>query len=385
MKPLRDSLEVTTGLAIFSMLFGAGNLLAPLLVGIATGSAHIVPGIFPFLLTAVFLPLCGLVAIILFDGDYYAFFNRLGTIPGKIALFICMFVMGPLVAMPRLITTTYIMLEPVLPTVPLFLFSIFFVCATFVCTVQENKIIDLLGTFVSPLLLISLSIIIIKGILLHPPHLPVQPSPAVWFYNLQTGYLTLDLLASIFFASMVLMMLKEQISDSVNTKTIAYICLNAGFIGFALLTLIYFGLCYLGAYYGAHISFSNPAELFCLLAFNLFDTWAAFIMSVCIFLACFSTMIALTALTATYFHHLIDDKSVTHPQVLCMVLGTTAFISNIGLNTLLSFSQPIILICYPSLMVMTILNIFYKLWGIQLITTPVMFTFVSTLFYYFLW
>jgi len=385
MKPLRDSLEVTIGLAIFSMLFGAGNLLAPLLVGITTGAAHLIPGIFPFLTTAVLLPLLGLIAMVLFDGNYYAFFNRLGAIPGKIALFLCMFIMGPLVAMPRLITTTYIMLEPVLPTVPLFLFSIFFICATFVCTVQENKIIDILGAFVSPFLLISLSLIIIKGILLHPPHLPTHTNPAVWFYNLQTGYLTLDLLGTIFFTSMVLGSLKEQISDSATPKTIALITLKAGLIGFGLLTLIYFGLSYLGAYYGPYISFSNPVELFSTLVFNLFDTWAAIIMSACIFLACFSTMIALAALTANYFHHLIADESVTYPQALCMILGTSAFISNIGLNTLLSFSEPLILIGYPSLIVITIANILHKLCGIQTIATPTALTLAGTLFYYFLW
>ena len=68
---------ITIGLAIFSMYFGAGNLMFPIGVGVTSGSDWIL-GILGFITTAVMLPLVGLIAMVLFDGDYNAFFGRLG-------------------------------------------------------------------------------------------------------------------------------------------------------------------------------------------------------------------------------------------------------------------------------------------------------------------
>src|SRR3990167_2819934 len=101
----------TIGLAIFSMLFGAGNIIYPIKCGVLTGSQNIF-GISGFILTGVVLPIVGLVAMILFNGNYKLFFNRLGKIPGAMAILYCMLIIGPLLAMPRCITVPFEMLKP---------------------------------------------------------------------------------------------------------------------------------------------------------------------------------------------------------------------------------------------------------------------------------
>ena len=85
MQKFYNSLIITTGLAIFSMLFGAGNLIYPLLSGAISGE-HNLLGIIAFCITAVILPITGLLGIILFDGDYETFFYRLQTL--RTALFL---------------------------------------------------------------------------------------------------------------------------------------------------------------------------------------------------------------------------------------------------------------------------------------------------------
>ena len=170
MKKFFQSHIVTTGLAIFSMFFGAGNLMYPLEVGMESGS-QIAWGLLGFLLTAACLPVLGLFAMILFDGDYKAFFNRLGSTTGSIIVFLSLLIIGPLIAIPRIITLSHTMIAPFIPVPFLqeisltssFVFSLIFLGITFLLTFRENNIVDVLGNVISPLLLGALAIIIGKG------------------------------------------------------------------------------------------------------------------------------------------------------------------------------------------------------------------------------
>lgn len=210
MKRLLKSEVFTTGLAIFSMFFGAGNLMFPIKVGVLAGE-NLAWGIAGLLITALLLPLAGLIAIILFEGDYKAFFNRLGKIPGFLLVSLCMLIIGPLIAMPRIVTLSYTMIEPFMPAMPLYIFTVIFLAATFFATYKENKIIDILGYIVSPLLLVSLGIIIIKGLFTGTATTITDQTKLQVFWNsLKTGYQTLDLLGGIFFAAIVISILKKK-------------------------------------------------------------------------------------------------------------------------------------------------------------------------------
>ena len=104
----------TAGLAIFSMLFGAGNLIYPLYVGMVSGDLN-TWGMCGFLLTAALLPILGFIAMLLFNGDYNSFFNRLGPLVGQILIFLSMLIIGPLIAIPRITTLSHTMIAPFIP------------------------------------------------------------------------------------------------------------------------------------------------------------------------------------------------------------------------------------------------------------------------------
>ena len=164
---------VLTGLAIFSMLFGAGNLMYPLKVGMESGDA-LGFGILGFIVTAVILPIAGFIGMMLFNGNYTLFFNRLGKPVGSFLVACCMLVIGPLIALPRITTLSHTMIAPFLPFESLqalspmssCLFALIFLGIMFLLTFKENRIVDVLGAVISPLLIISLAIIIIKGLIM---------------------------------------------------------------------------------------------------------------------------------------------------------------------------------------------------------------------------
>ena len=83
-----------TGLAMFAMFFGAGNVAYPLSVGHLAQDAHFW-GILGLLVTAVGVPFLGLISVVLFGGDYESFFGRLGKWPGFILTVLILALIGP--------------------------------------------------------------------------------------------------------------------------------------------------------------------------------------------------------------------------------------------------------------------------------------------------
>ena len=61
---LRSDHVVTVGIALFSMLFGAGNLIIPPLLALQAGSATPV-AMLGFLIAAIGLPVMGFIAVVL--------------------------------------------------------------------------------------------------------------------------------------------------------------------------------------------------------------------------------------------------------------------------------------------------------------------------------
>nr|WP_265936824.1 branched-chain amino acid transport system II carrier protein [Flaviflexus ciconiae] len=73
---------IVTGLALFSMYFGAGNLIFPVMIGMTGGNntALIITG---FLMTGVALPVLGMIAASTQErGEPDGIASRIGRIPG---------------------------------------------------------------------------------------------------------------------------------------------------------------------------------------------------------------------------------------------------------------------------------------------------------------
>ncbi len=384
MKRFFQSQTLTTGLAIFSMFFGAGNLIFPLRVGLLSGDLNLW-GIGGFIITGVVLPLLGLIAIILFNGDYRTFFNRIGTIPGSLLLLFCMLIIGPFVGMPRIVTLSHIMVAPFLGNISLIIFSVIFLLLTFLGTYKENKIINLLGNYISPALLVSLIIIIIKGLVYREPStIATETGPHLFVDSLIIGYQTLDLLGAIFFSSIVLTLLKKSMPNQNENSLhkLALLGLKSGAIGVSLLAIIYVGMSYLGVYHGQGLGHLNEGELFSAVSFRILGEYGAIIIAIAVLMACYSTILALAVVVAEFLQKSIFLNKISYVQALITALVLTGIISNFGLATILKYSSPIIAIGYPVLIVLTFLNIAYKTFGFKAVKTPVAIAFVLSIAHY---
>ena len=384
MKGCFNSQIISIGLAIFSMLFGAGNLMFPIQVGMISGSQNFW-GMIGFVLTAVLLPVLGLVAMILFDGDYRKFFARLGSGVGRAIVIICMLIIGPGIAIPRIVTLSHTMMAPFLPGMSPLIFALVFLGVTFLCTFKESRIVELLGRFISPVLLISLTIIIIKGFMVSGQK--TDFSPAIWDSfkdSLLIGYQTLDLLGGLYFASIILVILKNNFSAEFNKnpKKLATIALKAGCIGVFLLGLVYVGLSYLGVNHGAGLENVNLGELFREISFRVLGKSGALIVATAVLMACLSTSIALAAVLAEFIKEEMNHK-IKFVSGLLIALGASLPLSSYGLGTVLKLAAgPITFVGYPILIAITFLNIAYKLFGFKPIKIPTLIVGLAALAFY---
>lgn len=388
MKKYLQSPIFTTGLAIFAMLFGAGNLIFPTKAGVVAGDQTWI-ALLGFLISGIFIPLMGLVGMVFFDGDYKAFFHRVDKIPGDLLIFFCMLVIGPLLVMPRIMALTYKLMEPFINGgISRAQFSILFAILTFVCCYKKEAILNLLGKILSPLKLITLGSIIAIGLwTAKAAEISTNSLYQTFKENFIGGYQTLDLLGAIFFAYIIIHILKQTLpSSEQNHKAIAKIMFYGGLIGGALLALVYIGMAYMGAFHGQGMDHSlGEGEVFKEILMRVLGKGGTLFMGLTVFIACLSTMIALASVVTEYLFDIVQQKRCTNPKfntwttpckfdytiLLIIVVSTAAFIAaTLDIDMILSYSAPIIFMVYPAIAILTFCNIAYKLWGFEWVKLP---------------
>lgn len=365
----------TTSLTIFAMMFGAGNLIFPTRLGVES-CGHVWSGFFGFSLTGILLPLLGLMAIVSFSGDYEAFFARLGRVPGKIFVFTCMMIIGPFIVMPRIVSLAYVLLLPLFPCTPLWVFSIFFVASAFLIAYRMNKVLDLIGKFLSPIKVLSLIFIVLLGLFgaTKMMYAPID----VWAFfrhSMADGYQTLDLLASIFFGAIVVRLLSQYSnrSEHMTLKRAVSITAGSGIIAGGLLGLIYLGMIYLGAFYGDGLLGLNEGEIFRQVVLRTSGCYGALLIGLVVFVAGLTTVVSLSTVLGDYVQQ-VSHKKISYTSAVALVLLTCALMASLGLTNILVYSKPLIMFFYPLIIVTTVCNLLYKGLGFAWIKFPVFVT-----------
>lgn len=376
-----------TGIAIFSMFFGSGNVVFPLVLGRETGGM-VGYGISGLLVTAIGAPLLGLLGAVLFEGDCKKFFYRIGPIPGYLAVLLIIALIGPFGVMPRCFVVAFGAIKAYFPELSLFYFSLISGLFTLILIAKRQWLLPILGYFLSPLLIISLCVIIVVGLLKDHGTAQITLSASDAFIKgMVDGYDTMDLLASIFFAVSIWLMLKEQLKledpAQVKAKLVPTYILSS-LVGGVLLAIMYLGLCIVTAWHAPLVEKVLPEELLSTLAIALLGSKLAVVANIAIALACFTTVMALAVTTVDVFHLEMSNTKFakrfdfSYGWMVAVVIAITVLFSNLGFKNIMSFLHAVMVVCYPAIVVLTICNILYKLWGFKYVKIPVYTTFLIT-------
>ncbi len=350
------------------MFFGSGNLVFPLVVG-QMSEGHITLSSIGILLTGVLVPFLGILAMLLFDGNSNEFFGRLGKRATFWFPLIALSLMGPFGVLARCITVAHGAFKLLLPNTELWVFSILSCIVIFFLTIRKSRIVPLLGSILTPILLLSLALIGIFGLL--SADFPEAVAGRGWsgFKNgIFQGYQTMDLLAAFFFSAFVIKHLKDKQQE---TTQVLPVFLKASFIGAALLCLIYFVLVLLGAVYAKELTHVPPQEMLGYVAQASLGNWAAPIVASAVVLACLTTALVLASLFADFLKKEVTKDKINNSLAIGTTLAIAFFTSTLEFSGIARIIGPILEAIYPALIVLTILSILHKLWGWNMIRVPI--------------
>ena len=364
--PFQD--VVSIGLMLFALFFGAGNLIFPPALGQAAGS-NIWPAVIGFLITGVGLPLLGVLAIgISGSEDSQAIAVKVHPIFAVFFMVSIYLTIGPLFAIPRTGAVAFeIGILPFLPNdgsmnkIGLFLHTLVFFGITYYLSLNPTKLVDRIGKILTPVLLITLAVILIQPVLkpmgsfaLPTAEYAINP----FFKGFKEGYLTMDTLASVVFGIVVINAIKDK--GVTQPKDIAKVCAGAGLIASGCLAVIYVALAYVGATsvetfgraYNGGVVLSSVAN-------HYLGSVGNMILGVAIIFACLTTSIGLVSSCASYFVKMFPK--FTYKQLVGGFTLFSTLVANIGLSQLISFSVPVLVALYPVVMVLIIL-VFFEPW-----------------------
>lgn len=356
MKNIRKDILII-GLALFGSYFGAGNLIFPPLLGLISGQDWGI-GAAAFIVSAVFLPVLALYVISYCGGSVEKLTKKLHPNFFK-ALLLVIMLMASSVSVPRTGAVGYELgLAAVFPEFPMPLFIILYFGIAFYFSIDVNEMINRVGRYLTPVLVILLIGIIIKGVLT-----PIgSPAPAkesgMLIQNFLGGYQTGDLIVSYLLGTVFIgdIIRRGYHSDKDRNVVVA----GAGVIAFLLLCIIYVGLLYLGAGAGSKFHADiERSELLIGIAQHLLGSGGLAILGTAVFLACLTTAIGQITSIAAFFHEFTKGR-ISHKQAAAFFSVLGASIALLGVERIVFITTPIFLAIYPSLIVLTVLGLLFK-------------------------
>lgn len=354
-----------TGLALFAMFLGAGNLIFPPMLGQAAGQ-DLWWATLGFVVTGVGLPLLGVAAVAKAGGDLEQLGNRVHPVFAKIITTIVVLCIGPLLAIPRTAATTFeVSIAPFMAnqteqslTIGLVITTIVFFGLSLFVVLRPTKIVDNLGKILTPALIIFLAIIIIKGFLSPAGTIGESKYEAPFITGFLEGYNTLDALAAVIFGLVIANSVRAMgVSDN---NEIAKVTTIAGVIAAIGLGSVYVGLSYIGATTGSIYTGSNHGEMLSFVSEVLLGFTGKVVIGVAMALACLTTAIGLIATCGSFFSRLTKN-AVSYHKVCIITTLVSAVLANMGLAKILEISVPLLISVYPVVIVLVLLAIFHNL------------------------
>lgn len=349
------------GLMLFASFFGAGNLIFPPALGQSAG-VNFLPAAAGFCTTGVGIPLLGIIAIgLLRASNPEALALPVHPKFAKALIVVTVLTIGPFFAIPRTGAVSFDV--GILPFISaenydlgLALYSLFFFVVTYFLSVNPSKIVDWVGKILTPLLLISIAILVVQ-VFMHPMGEPQQAggyyASMPYLKGFQEGYYTMDLLATMLFGTVVIDSVKVRgISEgSVLTRT----CIMAGIIAAVLLAAIYFSLTYTGATSVAVFGVSdNGAIALSSIANYYMGTAGNVVLCLMIFFACLTTSIGLTVSAGSYLEQVLKYK-MQYQRIAAIICIFSFAVSNVGLTKIISLSVPVLCLLYPIVIVLVMM------------------------------
>lgn len=357
---------------LFGLFFGAGNLIFPIHMGQMAG-ANMWVSVLGFLVTGVGLPLLGVAALgISRSTGLFDLSSKAGKPYGLFFTCLLYLTIGPFFAIPRCATTSFTVgLEQILPNngrerLYLFLFTLAFFAAALIFSLFPGKILTVVGKILNPCFLLFLGVLVAVSL--------ISPSAAVsdvapqgdyvskpFFTGFLDGYNTMDALAGLAFGIIVVRVIsglgvKEPGAIASNT-------VRSGIFSCLLMALIYVAVAVVGAQSrGIFETSENGGIAFAQIAQHYLGYAGLFVLAATVTLACLKTSVGLITSCAETFSGIF--KKGPSYRIWAIIFSAVSFLfANLGLNSIITYSLPVLMFLYPLAIVLILLALFGKFFG----------------------
>ena len=357
----RNRMRMIMGLTLFSMFFGAGNLIFPPFLAYQAGTATW-PAMVGFCISAIGFPILGVVAVAKAGGlDVLA--DRVNPVFSQIFVLLAYLSIGPGLAIPRNSVTSFEM--AILPFLgdsgnlglaQLIYSAVFFLVAVYVA-MKPEKLSDRLGKVMTPILLILIAVIF-GGCLFtdhggygavaeaYQAHAPIK--------GFLDGYQTMDAIAALNFGFIIALNIRAKGVDG--EKQVVGETVHAGWIAGALLLAVYCAQAHIGGVAGGFVEgATNGARTLTAMVDWMFGPVGNGILAIVFVIACLNTCIGLLTCCSDYFHKLLPK--VSYRAWVVFFAAGSMIVANAGLDTILSVSVPVLGAIYPVCILLILLGI----------------------------
>nr|WP_242620213.1 branched-chain amino acid transport system II carrier protein [Shewanella maritima] len=352
---LTDTLGL--GFMTFAFFLGAGNLIFPPFAGMMAGE-NMSLAMLGFLITAVGLPLVGLIAVAKAKGEIMAHLPVFAATALAVAIYI---IIGPAFAAPRTGLVAYeigavpFLSNPNATTViagatfniSQLVYSIVFFGIVMLLSLFPGKLLDNVGKVLTPILIIllvglALSVMFIPGSEVGAPVGDYQANALT--KGFLEGYNTMDTLASLMFGMLIIDLLRKKGVE--DTKLQTKYLIRAALIAAGGLAFVYVSLFFLGATAGdLAAGADNGGVILTNYVTHEFGTMGTVLLSTVVTLACLTTAVGLVSACSDFFNDL--QPRFTYSQYAVFFSVVSATIANVGLAELISISVPVLMTIYP--------------------------------------
>ncbi len=357
MQKLQGRNLLFVGFTLFSMFFGAGNLIFPPFLGAQAG-ANTWFAFAGFAMSAIGLPVLGVIAVAR-SGGLAALAGRVHPRFAAVFTLLIYLSIGPCLAIPRTASTSFEMLAPLVGggAARQLIYSALFFAAAFLVALRPEKLTDRLGKLLCPALIV-LIVVLFAGCLLHPPAAhyaaagePYTALPAA--AGFLAGYQTMDTIAALNFGAVIALNIRAKgVADE---RQVVRGTIRAGWVAGAVLLAIYAMLTHAGALSGAAFpGGATGADTLTQLARGLFGRPGLVLLAAIFVIACLNTCIGLISCVSEYFHGLFPR--VPYAAFAAFFALASMVVSNIGLAGIIALSTPVLNAIYPVAIVLIALS-----------------------------
>ena len=349
---VKDSIIV--GLALLSTRFGAGNLIFPPQIGLQSGT-HWVAGALGLLLTGIALPVLALWAVNNVGDGPEALMGHFHPKFYDLFFLVSCILVAVGSTLPRSAATAHeIGVMGLFPNAPIWPTVIVFFVLVYFFASDRDSVIDKLGKYLTPLLVILLAIILIKGVVT-PVGTPVDTGISNAFGSaMLTAYNTGDLTVGLMCAGIFLHDLGHRGYSGKERKKSGVL---VGLVCIIALFAVYGTLTYIGATgSGSFAQDTAQTALLSGLIRQIMGTLGLACLGVAVALACLTTAVGIGSTMVSFFYEFLKHR-VPYKVILLVVCVVSALLGATGVSSIISYVTPIFLVIYPICIVLTVLGL----------------------------